>query len=268
MLHALRHENDENGITASKMLMDIVRGHRSLTEESIAEFVVIFQEAFAGMQGLVNQYLSEDSLPLDANISLPALHSFKVLAEMTMVMVLISQIHKNLVPTMFQGTTVLAFEVLALESSVQHKARTEYEAMGGFWAGISPTIRNPGLYSDFIYAQIKAGDLQGIFFGYLTSIDLDATISYLRYSAIWRNIRNLRGDTCSECSEVISRLPIEWCSSKKGDSWLMIILLLFYPRFRHLMSTPHRRALFDQLDKLFDEKVLLGTGLASRENLR
>lgn len=38
--------------------------------------------------------------------------------------------------------------------------------------------------------------------------------------------------------------------------------------FRHLMSTSHRRALFNQLDKLFDEKVLLGTGLASRENLR
>ena len=38
--------------------------------------------------------------------------------------------------------------------------------------------------------------------------------------------------------------------------------------FRHLMSTPHRRALFDQLDKLFDEKVLLGNGLTSRENLR
>jgi transformation/transcription domain-associated protein len=29
MLHVLLHENDENGITASKMLMDIVRGHRS-----------------------------------------------------------------------------------------------------------------------------------------------------------------------------------------------------------------------------------------------
>jgi len=186
MLHVLLHENDENGITASKMLMDIVRGHRSLTDENLAEFVAIFQKAFAGMQGLVNQYLSEDSLPLDANISLPALHSFKVLAEMTMVMVLISQLHKN--PTMFQGTIALAFEVLALESSAQHKARTEYEAMGGFWSGMSATVRNPGLYSDFIYAQIKAGDLQGLCLGYLTSVHLDAAISHLRHPPIWRNI--------------------------------------------------------------------------------
>lgn len=184
MLHLLRHENEENGITASKMLMDIVRGHRSLTEENLADFVVIFQEAFAGMQGLVNQYLSEDALPLDTNISLPALHSFKVLGEMTMVMVLISQLHKNLVPTMFQGTTALAFEVLALESSAQHKARTEYETMGGFWAGMSPTVHNPGLYSDFIYAQIKVRDLQshasGILF--LSSQMLQYLIFVIRQS--------------------------------------------------------------------------------------
>lgn len=38
--------------------------------------------------------------------------------------------------------------------------------------------------------------------------------------------------------------------------------------FRHLMGTTHRRALFDQLDKLFDERVLLGTGVASKEALR
>lgn len=38
--------------------------------------------------------------------------------------------------------------------------------------------------------------------------------------------------------------------------------------FRHLMGTPHRKALFDQLDKLFDENVLLGSGVASKEMLR
>jgi transformation/transcription domain-associated protein len=185
MLHVLRHENEENGITASKMLMDIVRGHRSsVTEENMVEFVTIFQEAFASMQGLVNQYFSEDSLPVDANISLPALQSFKVLAEMTMVMVLISQLHKNIVSTTFQGTTALAFEVLALESPAQHRARTEHEAMGGFWAGMSPTIRNAGLYSDFIYAQIKAGGLQCLSLEYLISGDLDAAISHLRHPPI------------------------------------------------------------------------------------
>lgn len=38
--------------------------------------------------------------------------------------------------------------------------------------------------------------------------------------------------------------------------------------FRHLMGTPHRRALFGHLDKLFDERVLLGSGIAAKEALR
>jgi transformation/transcription domain-associated protein len=38
--------------------------------------------------------------------------------------------------------------------------------------------------------------------------------------------------------------------------------------FRHLVGTPHRIALFNQIDKLFDEHVLLGTGIASKEMLR
>jgi len=42
---------------------------------------------------------------------------------------------------------------------------------------------------------------------------------------------------------------------------LMVVL-------RHLIGTPHRKALLPYIDKLFDEKVLLGTGVGSRETLR
>lgn len=38
--------------------------------------------------------------------------------------------------------------------------------------------------------------------------------------------------------------------------------------FRHLMATPHRSALLSQIDKLLDEKVLLGPAISSREILR
>ncbi len=52
-----------------------------------------------------------------------------------------------------------------------------------------------------------------------------------------------------------------------------IYISIFFPKelmvvFRHLMSTNHRKVLFDHLDKLFDERVLLGTGIASKEMLR
>lgn len=155
MLHVLRHDNEENGATACKTLVDLVRSYRSLTEEVLTDFLSIFQEGFQNMKGLVNQYLSEESPQLDGNVALPALRSFKVLGEMGMVMVIMSQIHRAMVSAAIQGTTTHAFEVLSLESPTQHKARTEYEAMGGIWAGMAPTMRNPGVYSDFTHAQIK-----------------------------------------------------------------------------------------------------------------
>lgn len=51
-----------------------------------------------------------------------------------------------------------------------------------------------------------------------------------------------------------------------------LMLLLIYQDLmvvlRHLMLTPYRRALLGQLDKLFNERVLLGTGVGSKETLR
>jgi hypothetical protein len=37
---------------------------------------------------------------------------------------------------------------------------------------------------------------------------------------------------------------------------------------RHLIGTPHRKALLPQIDKLFNEQILLGSGVGSRETLR
>ena len=35
------------------------------------------------------------------------------------------------------------------------EAREEYEASGHLWAGMAPTIRNPGPYTDFLTSVVK-----------------------------------------------------------------------------------------------------------------
>lgn len=155
MLHILRHDNEENGVTACKTLVDLVRSYRLLTDEGLKEFIAIFHEVFRHMKEHLEQYLAEDSPLLDANATLPALRSFKVLGEMAMVMVIMAQVHGPQVSSTIQTITSQAFATLALESPAQSKARVDYEAMGGTWAGMSPTIKNPSIYSDFIQGQIK-----------------------------------------------------------------------------------------------------------------
>lgn len=155
MLYLLGNDNEENGVTCCKTLIDLLRSFRTLTAELVTEFMSIFKVVLGNMSSLVNELLSEESVLLDEKALLPSVRSFKVLAEMGMVIVTFSQTHRSLVNTIVQDTLPLNFEVLALESPAQRVARENYEAMGGFWAGMAPTIRNHHAYVDFISAQIK-----------------------------------------------------------------------------------------------------------------
>ncbi|THH10763.1 hypothetical protein EW146_g8270 [Bondarzewia mesenterica] len=241
MLYLLRHDNEENGVTCCKTIIDLIRAFRILSEDLVAEFVAILQEVFQNIKGLVVELLSENSMVLEVNVVLPSMKSFKVLAEMGMVMVTFSQTHRQYVAPHVQATLPLNFEVLALEAPAQKKAREDFEAMGGFWAGMSPTIRNVQAYTDFINSQIKM-------------------VSYLAY--ILRGLGDqydIYGDTLLLSSlRLLQDIPAAAIVARRD---FMIV-------FRHLLGTPYRRALLSQIDKLFDENVLLGTSVGSRETLR
>lgn len=45
--------------------------------------------------------------------------------------------------------------MVELESPVQKKAREDYEAMGGVWAGEAPSVKNHRQYEDLICVQSK-----------------------------------------------------------------------------------------------------------------
>ncbi|KAI0068843.1 FAT-domain-containing protein [Artomyces pyxidatus] len=241
MLHLLRHDNEENGVTCCKTIIDLIRTFRLLSEELVANFMGILQDVFNNIKTLVVELLSEDSGVLDSNVVLPSIRSFRVLAEMGMVIVTFSQSQRHLVAPHIQATLPLNFEVLALEAPAQKKAREDVEAMGGFWAGMSSTIKNPQAYTDFINAQIKM-------------------VSYLAY--ILRGLGeqyHSYGNTLLLASlRLLQDIPANAIPARRD---FMIV-------FRHLLGTEYRRALLPQIDKLFDETVLLGTGAGSRETLR
>ncbi|KAM6495848.1 hypothetical protein JOM56_008554 [Amanita muscaria] len=241
MLHVLRRDNEENGVTACKILVDLTRNYRVYTEEGIAELAAICQDVFHNTKSLAEELLSDDSPLLDANSVFPSIRSFKVIGEVGMVMVIMSQIHRQAIKTPAQATMAPAFEVLALEAPAQHVARTNCEAMGGIWAGMAPTIKNPLAYADLVSSQIKL-------------------LSYVAYvMRFLSEINEPWGETLILCAmRLLLDCPANGITLRKD---LMVV-------FRHLVGTPHRKALFDQIDKLFDERVLLGTGIASKEMLR
>ena len=81
LLSLLRHDNEEMGTTCCKMINDIMRGLRSFNEEVFSEFMAIFLQLVDNLKNLLVEVFSEDSREVDATTSLPAIRSFKVLAE-------------------------------------------------------------------------------------------------------------------------------------------------------------------------------------------
>ncbi|EMD40733.1 hypothetical protein CERSUDRAFT_111311 [Gelatoporia subvermispora B] len=241
MLHLLRHDNEENGIICCKTIMDLFRTFRTLNEELLAEFMGILHALLQNVKGLVDELLSENSPLMDENILLPASRSFKVLSEMAIVVVAFLQMHRNMVQPVLQSTLPLTFEFVSLESPAQRKAREDYEAMGGFWAGMAPTVKNIQPYTDLIVAQTKM-------------------LSFLAF--VLRGLGE-QYDAEGERMMVTSLRILQDCPSMAVHARKDLMVV-----FRHLLGTPHKRALLPQIDKLIDERVLLGTAIGSQETIR
>ncbi|KAG6831589.1 hypothetical protein H0H92_009062 [Tricholoma furcatifolium] len=241
MLQVLRRDNEDDGSAAAKALLDFTRGYRSLTEDVITEFLAIFKEGLGNLKEVVGNVFSEDSAPLDANVVPLSMYSFKVLGEVAMIIVLISQIHKPVVAPHINGIAAPILEVLALQSPAQQKTREDYEAMDNIWSGVAPTIKNVTAYSEFIHCQIKVLSHAAYFMRFSGEPE-ESTVESLILTAL----------------RLLQDCPSTGIALRKE---LMVV-------FRHLLGHSARKVLLPHLDKLLDEDVLLGKGVSSREILR
>ncbi|CAK5275625.1 unnamed protein product [Mycena citricolor] len=238
MINVIRHDNEENGVLCCKTLVDFVRNYRTSAPQHINDFFLLFQECCRNIPSLVKEVLSEDSAPLNPDALMPCLRSFKGLVEIGQVMASFMSIQR---PSTSNDTLIPAFEVVGLESPAQKANRENYEAMGGFWSGVAPTVRNPGAYSDFLSAQTKI-------------------LSYLTYvMRLGVENQDQHGDTLLLASlRLLQDCPTTAVTTRKD---LIVV-------FRHLAGQIHRRAVIPHLDKLFDERVTLGTGITGKEMFR
>ncbi|KAJ6599027.1 hypothetical protein DFH09DRAFT_1388713 [Mycena vulgaris] len=226
MIHVLRTDNEENGVTCCKTLVDLIRNYRITSGQNMSDFFALFQESCSNMTGLVIEVLSANSAPINPDDGW---------SRWVQVMASFMQIQRAATPNETLGP---AFEVIALESPAQKTARDNHEAMGGFWSGMSPDIQNPVAYSDFLSAQAKI-------------------LSYLTYVMRWGvDNQETYGDTLLLATlRFLQDCPVNAIGTRKE---LIVV-------FRHLLGGAHRRAIFPQIDKLFDERVLLGTGVTGKE---
>jgi transformation/transcription domain-associated protein len=83
------------------------------------------------------------------------MHSFKVLTECPIIVVLLFQPHRRSVAANIQSFVPLIMEMLSLQAKPQMEAHAAAAACGEVFVGVSPSIKNRAVYTEFIIAQVK-----------------------------------------------------------------------------------------------------------------
>ncbi|KAJ7602354.1 hypothetical protein DFH06DRAFT_1152845 [Mycena polygramma] len=135
MIHVIRTDNEDNGVTCCKTLVDLIRNYRGKSAQNMTDFFAVFQESCCNMPELVTEvFFPPLQLQLIQMSSCPSCVVSKDSLR-------------------WDRSSVPSFEVIALESPAQRAAKVE--TMGGFWSGMAPDIQNPTAYADFLSAQAK-----------------------------------------------------------------------------------------------------------------
>ncbi|SNX86514.1 related to TRA1 - component of the Ada-Spt transcriptional regulatory complex [Melanopsichium pennsylvanicum] len=171
-----------------------------------------------------------------------SMSSFKVLTECPIVIVLIFQSYRSVVPQAINVFVPLIIEsCLSLQAKPQREAHEAAKARGEIFVGVAPGIKNRSLYTDMIVAQVK-------------------TMSFLAY--VLRGSAPVMRPFAQKLPKISVRL-LKDCPPEASATRKELLVAT-----RHVLSTEYRAHFVGQIDTLLDERVLIGTGVTSHETQR
>ncbi|KAL7422906.1 transcription-associated protein 1 [Cryptotrichosporon argae] len=273
MINLLKVENEENAITCIKILVDGFRTHKDLAEAHVDAFLEIVKQMYANIKGVVEKEFSKgratststDTAAKDDESSegqstpvpvveappqsaanppkhlAPALYSPKVLTECPIAVVLIFQTYKQIMSTAMLDFYPLVFESIKIQPEPQRIAHEKAKEKGEIFVGVSEDITNREFYADLIKAQVK-------------------TMAFLAYvlRGSQANVRDYIEMFPEACVRLLRDCPPEDVSTRKE----MLVAT------RHILTIESKTSFLPYMDMMLEERVLVGTGITSRESLR
>jgi transformation/transcription domain-associated protein len=155
VLHTMRTDNEENASSCLKALSDSARLLKSTPAETWAELTAVYQELCKAVGGSVEKQFGAQERPADTILA--SVGSFRVLNEFAHIFISYLHAHRMLPPQNVQSVLGATTLVLNTQVPAQKQAREDFEAMGGIWAGMAPSITNSQDYEDLLTAQSKVG---------------------------------------------------------------------------------------------------------------
>ncbi|ODQ63382.1 hypothetical protein NADFUDRAFT_28952 [Nadsonia fulvescens var. elongata DSM 6958] len=264
----LKVENEDNGVLCMKIITSLHKAYKVLLIDQIQPFLDIVIELYQNIPQVVKENFSINSSasgttpvntfqsprPMSPTMgsaefsSEPTtkplqktMHSFKVLTECPIIVVLLYSTHKQIAQ---QSLTVFIphiVEMLNLQAPPQVEAHAAAKAKGEIHTSVSPQIKNRVLYGEFITSQVK-------------------TMSFLAYAL--RGYAPLLKTYYSLIPEFVVRL-LQDCPPELSPARKELLVAT-----RHILSTEFRKLFIPKVDIMLNEKVLIGDGLTVHETLR
>lgn len=257
LLFTIYNDNEDNGWLCVKIIIDLVRSFKKECESPAKKFLECFKEMLENMPNVVNEVFPQDgngicgeinSKVKDLNQSpkqlLQAFKSFKVITECPIAVVCIVQSYQSTLAQYMLDTFVsLSINVLSLQAGPQKVLHDQAYAHGKFNTSISPLIKNRQIYNDFIFSQVK-------------------TLSFIAYVCrAWHSyVTPYASNLANACLRLLKDCPSDLYSARKE--------ILVATRHIAGISDIGKPAFINVFDQLLDEKIIVGSGIMTRETLR
>lgn len=268
LIAAVRNDNEENALQAVKLCIDLMRIYKNHMLPVVEPFLKLLNELYTGMRQNVEHWFPASEKPApplpegcppylaDGEPGAPdeqyphgrrlpkSTMTFKVLQECPIAIVLIFQTFKQAITQWTTAFVQLVMDgCLSLEAGPQAVAHAQAKAEHTRFVGVAPTIPKTrrGLYSDLISSQVKA-------------------MSFIAY--VMRGMFPVVRPYASSLPAVSTRL-LRDCPPTATSARKELLVAV-----RHVLGTEVKSLYASLVDDMLDERVILGTGVASFEHQR
>nr|XP_019007357.1 transformation/transcription domain-associated protein [Kwoniella pini CBS 10737]OCF46138.1 transformation/transcription domain-associated protein [Kwoniella pini CBS 10737] len=288
----LKLENEENALLCIKIMIDGLRSNKEQMEPYIEPFLDLVKQMYANTKAVVEKEFgptggasastpataptpaakaplsaggnpaapspnpatpaSDTSAPAQTapapqasssqhHILPHALHSPKVLTECPIAVVLIFQTYKQIMQTAMLDFYPLVIESIKIQPEPQRLAHEEAQKKKEIFVGVANGITNREMYAELIKAQVK-------------------TMAFLAY--VLRGNQGNNKEYVDVFPEACLRLLRDCPPEDVGTRKELLVAT------RHILTVESRSCFIPYIDVLLEERVLVGTGVSSRELLR
>lgn len=113
VINIVTQDCEENSVTILRSLQEFMKVFKQFDEAPTLELYRTFIQLLRNVPVLIQQYLAEDSFPVDPNTVVPSTQSFKVMAELPFVLMLLLQGNRVVAQSVYTEIITTALDVRA-----------------------------------------------------------------------------------------------------------------------------------------------------------